>query len=322
MITQIKGCSWRKQLAGVSLAILTGGVLGPMLTPVEARLISGSSPLALSPTPELVPGRSTPQATPKQATPEATPPVVPPLPTSVPAATGPEETGIVGLLPGPADDVGVGHLRPSNLTSLAGQNWPSSPILHARWLRSVALPIYIGPNGNHWGWLINGWLIPNGSSPIAVGRDATFSMVQADRGLYSFPVLEVRPDGWFRFQYTSAGSAWAHTSHLNVGAISLTIESWEEQLQEAPQVQFRKHGLSQPLRSAPRGNGSLRALVSPDSLIRPLDVQGDWVRVEVIQPVRGCTPLPGSTKEEGWVRWRDARQTLLVWFGAGEGCGE
>ncbi|NJL46208.1 MAG: hypothetical protein HC929_00205 [Leptolyngbyaceae cyanobacterium SM2_5_2] len=256
----------------------------------------------------------------KQGVAEASPPAVPPLPASVPPAIGPEETGIVGLTPGPVDDVGVGHLHPSNVTSLLGSNWRSSPILHASWLRSIALPIYIGPNGDHWGWLINGWLIPNGSGPIAVGRDATFSMVQADRGLYSFPVLEVRPDGWFRFQYTPAGSAWAHTAHLNVGALSLTIEPWEEQIQEAYQVEFRKHGLSQPLRSVPRGSGSLRSLVVPNSLIRPLEVQGDWVRVQVVQPVRGCTPLPGSTTDEGWMRWRDTRQTLLVWFSTEDGC--
>ena len=55
------------------------------------------------------------------------------------------------------------------------------------------------------GWLVNGWLIPNGYDPIAVGRDATFTMVQPRRGLYTFPVMEVREDGWFRFQYTPRG---------------------------------------------------------------------------------------------------------------------
>jgi hypothetical protein len=266
----------------------------------------------------------------KQADPEPEPgaepetepeaPAVPALPEPIPAAVMPEAAGIVGLSPNSGSFLGIGHLRPRDLTSLEGRNWESSPLLNAGWLRSVALPIYVGPSGDPWGWLINGWLIIPGYDPIAIGRDATFSMVQADRGLYSFPVLELRPDGWFRFQYTAAGEAWAHTSHLQVGALALTIEPWEEQVITAAQVRFFKHGLSQGLRAAPRPTGPLRSLVAPNSLIRPLEVQGNWMRVEVTQPTRGCTPLPGSTTEEGWMRWRDTNRTLLVWFVTEPGC--
>ncbi|HIK43890.1 MAG TPA: hypothetical protein IGR64_03275, partial [Leptolyngbyaceae cyanobacterium M65_K2018_010] len=248
------------------------------------------------------------------------PPTVPLLPESVPAAIAPNLAGIVGMTPTPEAQLGIGHLRPSNLTSLAGQNWRSSPLLYADWLRSIALPIYAAPGGDLWAWLINGWLMVAGADPLAVGQDASFWMVQAGRGLYSFPVMEVRSDGWFRFQYTPLGTAWSHVAYLNLGALGLTLESWEDHLETADRIQFRKHGLSQPLRSGPQGTGRLRSLVSSHSLIRPLEVQGDWVRVQVTQPVAGCTPLPGSTTEEGWMRWRDANQTLLVWFGTEEGC--
>lgn len=263
------------------------------------------------------------QDTPDEAAPEPSlpAPAIPPLPDSIPAAIAPERSGIVGLMPDADDDLGIGHLRPRNLDFLAANAWENHPLAYAGWLRSVAIPLYVSPGSEPWGWLVNGWLMIPGYDPIAIGRDATFSMVQAEPGLYSFPVLELRDDGWFQFQYTPAGAAWAHIAHLEVGAIALAIEPWEDQAETAAQVQFLRHGLSQPLRSEPVIDGGLRSLVSANSLIQPLEVNGDWMRVSVTQPALGCRPLPGSTTEEGWIRWRDEKQSLLVWFGAEESCG-
>jgi hypothetical protein len=245
---------------------------------------------------------------------DPSPPVVPPLPNPVPDAIAPAEAGILGLNPNPNDDIGVGHLRP---TSLAVSN---DSALGAEWLRGVALPIYPTPESDHWGWLINGWLVPNDADPLAIGRDAAFSMVQTEQQIYTFPVLEIRPDGWFRFQYTPAGTAWAHTSHLGLGAVPLTVETWEVSMQSAARIQFRRPGLSQPMRLAPRGTAPLQALVGPNSIIQPLDLDGDWLRVRVTQPAQGCTPLPGSSTAEGWVRWRSETDMPLVWFSGGPDC--
>ncbi len=240
-------------------------------------------------------------------------PAVPLRPDLVPDAIVPETAGITSLPTYPSRDSGVGHLRPDDLTSLTGPSWPQSPLLQAGWLQSVALPIYPSPGSDHWGWMINGWLIPNGAKPLAIGRDAAFSMMLTEPRIYTFPVLEVRPDGWFRFQYTAAGEAWAHTSHLGLGAISLTIEPWSAYVRDASRVAFRRPGLSQPMRVNPSTTAPLRALVGSNSLIQPLDMDGDWLRVRVIQPVQGCVPLPGASTEEGWVRWRDeARNPLML----------
>lgn len=242
-----------------------------------------------------------------------TAPPVPPLPDTLPEATVPPNGGIVGLTPGPADDLGVGMLQPLNLNFLDDGDWEAHPLAEGRWLRSVALPLYVGPNGEHWGWIVNGWLMINGYEPLAIGQDASFSMVQAQPGIYSFPVLEQQADGWFRFQYTPAGSAWAHLDHLRVGSIPLALQSWEETFATASQVRFRRHGLSQALRLAPSPTASLQALVVPNSHLRPLAIEGDWMQVEVTQPVQGCTVLPGHTTKEGWLRWRDENRTLLIW---------
>ncbi|MBD1915553.1 hypothetical protein [Leptolyngbya sp. FACHB-60] len=237
-------------------------------------------------------------------------PSPPPLPTPPPEPISPDATGIIGLTPAPNDNIGVGHLRPVNLLSTNAMGTREG----ASWLRDVALPIYPNPDSAPWGWLINGWLVPNGAAPLAIGRDAAFSMVQTEQQIYTFPVLEIRPDGWFRFQYTPAGAAWAHTSHLEIGNRSLTVETWESSMQAASRLAFRRPGLAQPMRLAPSGTAPLQALVGSNSIIQPLDLEGDWLRVRVTQPAQGCAPLPGSSISEGWVRWRSDADIPLVWF--------
>ena len=255
----------------------------------------------------------------KQDGPTAEQPGVPSLPDNLPDGVDPSPNGIIGLTPGPDDDIGIGHLRPQNLRSLNSEDWSNSPLLNAKWLRGVALPIYVGPGDAHWGWLVNGWLIPNGYDPIAVGRDATFTMVQPQRGLYTFPVMEVREDGWFRFQYTPAGTAWSHISQLNLGPNAMVVETWSEWMPQAGRVNFRKHGASQPLRPEPTTSASLQSLVGPNSLIETLEIQDDWMRVRVTQPASGCQALPGASTEEGWMRWQDEDGMPLIWFPA-DGC--
>ncbi|MBW4463558.1 MAG: hypothetical protein KME47_25450 [Nodosilinea sp. WJT8-NPBG4] len=240
---------------------------------------------------------------------DAATPSLPPLPTPLPDPIIPDATGIIGLTPASNDDVGVGHLRPVNLSTDA-----TDALSGAGWLRDVALPIYPSPDSAHWGWLINGWLVPNDAEPLAIGRDAAFSMVQTEQQIYTFPVLEIRPDGWFRFQYTAAGAAWAHTSHLELGTVPLTVETWESSMQDASRIEFRRPGLAQPMRLTPSGTAPLQALVGSNSIIQPLELEGDWLRVRVTQPAQGCTPLPGSSVSEGWVRWRSDAKIPLIWF--------
>lgn len=248
----------------------------------------------------------------------AEPVAIPPLPPTVPAAIAPSTAGLVGLYPSADTELGVGHLRPKDLSSLQGRSWPNSSIMDANWLQGVALPLYANPEAEPWGWLINGWLITDQSQPLAVGRDAAFSMLHTYYGLYTFPVMEIRADGWFRFQYTPAGTAWAHVSHLNVGSVELTLETWEERFLEAGMIEFRRHGSSQSLLPQPSSDAAVQALISPNSLIEPLEFEGDWARVRVLQPAEACAPLPGATAAEGWIRWRN-HQDSLVWFPA-QGC--
>lgn len=299
----------RLALCAVSLSLMLGA---PALGKAVAPSVSLAASTSLAPSLEKQ-GAVAAASRSKQADITTVSPAVPALPTTIPDAVVPPNSGIVGLTPGPTDDLGLGLLHPQNLSFLDNTAGEDSPLAYGRWLRSVALPLYTSPDGDLWGWMINGWLMIDGYEPIAIGQDASFSMVEARPGLYSFPVLEQQADGWFRFQYTPAGSAWAHIDHLNVGSSPLAVQPWEAVLPSAEQIRFRRHGLSQALRLAPSPSAALQSLVVPNSRIRPLAIEGDWMRVEVIQPVQGCTTLPGHTTEEGWLRWRDDNQSLLVW---------
>jgi hypothetical protein len=250
-----------------------------------------------------------------------TPPPVPPQPNPVPASRVPATTGIMGVTPATEDDIGVGHLRPQDLSFLENPDEDdNASLLGVGWLQSAAIPIYIEPDGAHWGWIINGWLVPNGQSPIALGEDASFLMWQTYPNLMSFPVTQLREDGWFQFQYTPAGTAWAHVEHLDLGVIDLEIEPWEGRFAEVEQVAFRQHGLSKSLYSVP-GNDreSILGLVGPNSLIQPLAFEGDWMLVTVTQPTDGCSAFPGASTQEGWMRWRNDDQGALIWFDP-QGC--
>lgn len=299
---QLLGRSWEIGLPSLGLVIVLGAQAGSgQIHPRSIQdLASTSLPSDQLATPVL--------------------PGIPPLPTPIPAPFEPPQNGIRVEVPDPQVDLGLGHLHPKDLNALQGPNWVTSPLRYASWLQGVSLPIYAQPGGEPWAWLINGWLLINGVNPIAIGRDASFTMVQPDRALYSFPVLDIRPDGWFRFRYTAGGSAWAHSSHLALGKVPLVVEPWAEQVDRSARVLFRKPGLSQGLRAEPLESSQLRSLISPNSLMQPLDRQGDWLRVRVTQPAEGCIPLPGATSDEGWIRWRDQQQTLVLWFGTEVNC--
>lgn len=242
---------------------------------------------------------------------EAIAPPAEPVPTPTPFA--PVPNGIIDVSRDMDAVESVGHLRPNGIETSAGGG--------LAWLQSVNLPLYVTPGGEHWGWIYKGWLIPKGQTYLAIGRDAGFSMVRSYANLYTFPVVETRADGWFRVQYTPGGSAWAHTSQLTLGDVPLTVETWESRLQAQGSVYFLDSQKAQALRSQPQQTTNMVSLVAADSLIEPLEFQGDWMRVRATRPVANCEPLTGATVSEGWMRWRGERKESLVWYRPG-GCAQ
>ncbi len=237
----------------------------------------------------------------------------PAAPSPAPDPFSPVLAGIVDLSADTSSIMSVGQLRPRNVDALAADD--------VDWLKSVILPLYVTPGGDHWGWIYQGWLIPKGQTYLAIGRDAGFAMVKAYESLYTFPVLETREDGWFRVQYTSGGSAWAHSSQLDLGGVPLAVEGWETQLETQGSVYFLETGEAQALRSQPEDATNMLSMVPAGSLIEPVAFDGDWMQVKVTRPASACRPLTGATVTEGWMRWRDENQASLVWYRP-EGCAQ
>ena len=233
-------------------------------------------------------------------------------PVPAPTPFAPLRRGIIDISKDMETVESVGHLRPSGVETSADGG--------VAWLQSINLPLYVAPDGEHWGWIYQGWLIPKGQTYLAIGRDAGFAMVRSHESLYTFPVIETRADGWFRVQYAPNGSAWAHTSQLGLGDVPLTVETWENRLEAQDAVYFLDSRKAQALRSQPQQSTNMIGLVAADSLIEPLEFQGDWMRVRATRPIANCEPLTGATVSEGWMRWRGERQESLVWYRPGRQC--
>ena len=237
----------------------------------------------------------------------------PAAPSPAPKPFSPVVAGVIDLSAEANSIMSVGQLRPRDVEALAADD--------VGWLKSVILPLYVTPGGDHWGWIYQGWLIPKGQTSLAIGRDAGFAMVKAYENLYTFPVLETREDGWFRVQYTTGGSAWAHSSQLELGNVPLTVEGWETQLEAQGSVYFLETDEAQALRSQPEDATNMLSMVPAGSLIEPLAFEGDWMQVKVTRPASACRPLTGATVTEGWMRWRGANRESLVWYRP-EGCAQ
>lgn len=245
-------------------------------------------------------------------------PAVPTLPDPLPDPHFPSLAGMSQLAPEPENRLGIGHLRPVDLDHLS-RLAPERP-LTADWLRSVRLPLYSAPAGDLWGWLADGWLLVNGHDPLALGQDASFTTVHSFYSLVTFPVLAVREDGWFQVQYTPAGSAWAHVSHLELGDLALKVERWQDRFMAVGLVYFRQEESTPWLYSAPdSADDDAIAALDHDSWIEPLAIAGDWMQVRVSPGDVVCPPeatdATRGESQEGWIRWRqDADPEPQVWY--------
>ena len=287
-------------------------VLGTLA--LTLSLASGAMAQTQSQTPAQPPAQPTAQISP---TPVVSGVVIAPPAAPAPAPTPftPLPQGITDAARGAESIESVGHLRPRDVDSLEG--------IGADWLKSAVIPLYVSPGGDHWGWIYQGWLVPKGQTYLAIGRDAGFVMVRSYENLYSFPVLEVREDGWVRVQYTSGGSAWAHISQLELGEVPLVVEGWDARLGAQSSVYFLDKSEAQALRSQPElSTSNMLSWVPAESLIEPLKLEGDWMQVRVTRPANDCRALAGATVTEGWMRWRGEEREALAWYKPDSSCAQ
>ncbi|NEP61938.1 MAG: hypothetical protein F6K31_34145, partial [Symploca sp. SIO2G7] len=106
---------------------------------------------------------------------------------------------------------------------------------------------------------------------------------------------------------------WIHRDQFDSRGLEVEYYSWEDGLEDANSLSLRDINNTQVLRSQPERGRNVLSLVSPNSsLIEPLEVKDDWIRVRVIRPTNGCEPLAGATAEEGWLKWKDDGEVLML----------
>ncbi len=77
------------------------------------------------------------------------------------------------------------------------------------------------------------------------------------------------------------------------------------------------------MRSQPElSTANMLSWVTSESLIEPLNVQGDWMQVRVTRPANNCRALAGATVTEGWMRWRGDERESLAWYKPNGSCAQ
>lgn len=207
----------------------------------------------------------------------------------------------------PTVDLGIGHLH---AVDRFDWDWPTS----------LTLPLFARPSDppRPVVWLVNGWVVPSNGPARALGFSG---LTETGYEIASFIVFEARADGWVRLRFATgeSGMAWTHACFFDQTSGRLAVERWETRLlsQEISPLYFRamqRHAL----RSGPtEASERLRWIpAEPIYALRPLEIRGDWMRVELSQPSDYCTGPDGPPvdKVEGWIRWRDDSSGTWLWY--------
>ncbi len=177
------------------------------------------------------------------------------------------------------------------------------------WFRLAILPLYREPGAAApFAWIARGWIYRVGSPRRWEPWRVAGWVGTVYDGPVSLPVFEIRPDGWFALRYVAPapgddGTAWAHTSHLALGATDLELVTWEEHyLRDTPV--YIIDPTPQQLREAPdSGSRVVASLEHRTYGVFPLEIRGDWMRVRVQWPGPWCGAKAEGTAE-GWIVWR------------------
>ena len=200
--------------------------------------------------------------------------------------------------------LGVGHLKLDAREDI----WD--------WWHRIEIPLYHGPDDEHWGWFVNGSLAPLSLPPEVVG---SAGLVETGYETMTFIVLEHRNDGWLRFRYGKPsdgrdGTAWTHTCHVE--AQGLRYESWEERFTsgEISVLTFRSD-VPHVLRAGPDESADELHRIAGSHHLEPLEFRGDWLRVRVTEPSDYCAgeDIDVSVRK-GWIRWRSTEKGPWIWY--------
>ncbi|MEO1347696.1 MAG: hypothetical protein AAFW84_02685 [Cyanobacteria bacterium J06635_15] len=201
------------------------------------------------------------------------------------------------------------------------------------WISQNILPLYDSPDGSLEGWIACGWVIeadhPEMQTPLEP------HLIQSGYESWTYIVLQEQ-DNWLQFRYSRSGLigggiAWISKDDLAIGLVALDLVRWSDEFQpnelrsseRNPDTLgwlfFRDRNTSYALQANPSETAALITSIGEDHGIEPLEIQGDWMRVVVVQPRTYCIgSTPDTTVHEGWIRWRDSQSgTWLSYYPRG-----
>lgn len=210
----------------------------------------------------------------------------------------------------PKLDLGIGHLRPPDEYYF----WD--------WYREVSIPFFRSPDGSPFAWLQNGWLVDTESGDAE--SFSTAGMLETGYESPTFIVHERRNNGWLQVRYRpdegEAGRAWVHPRLSTIGSERLVFENWGERLtsDRISPLYFRRK-VPHVLRDQPSTSGNRLRLIPGDEHryhIEPLEISGDWMRVNLVQPSDYCGLPEGqqAVEQNGWLKWRDNQTGPWLWY--------
>jgi hypothetical protein len=165
-------------------------------------------------------------------------------------------------------------------------------------------------------WITDGWILAGGANPEPLSRSG---LIETGYEQPSFVVLETRPDGWLRLRYAlndgDLGTGWTHSCSLSDGPVVLEFTEWSAWLlSDTISPLFFRSGSLGGLRSAPSLDATGLPDIASDYILEPLEIRGEWMKVNVKEPSDYCEFDLESSRREGWVRWYESARGPLLWY--------
>lgn len=198
--------------------------------------------------------------------------------------------------------LGIGHVHPDEAMAFSD------------WLDRIVIPLSARPGFEPERLLVRGWLLDRsgGGEPLQLA-----GLIETEYEQNSMLVTG-RQEDWFQLRLAPPGTpgetGWVARCALEASPVPLQFTPWKEWLlsDRISPLYFRR-ATAHRLRQGPGVQHGSVGMITGDHIIRPREVQGDWMRVEVTQPSDYCARVR-ATRRTGWIKWRSPERGPWVWY--------
>lgn len=214
-----------------------------------------------------------------------------------------------------------------------GANWGVG-LLSMSGFNKLQIPLFAGPNGAQWGWIVANRLVDmSGEKPrVSTYKGGPVSIVDAEGGSIKVAliVLKTTKDDWVEFRWggrkgRGGGTAWTQLCLLHGKGFAVKFDRYPALFRGEQSVRFRNHAVTRNVRAGPGKTFDVVHLMDKgfNYDLKVVQIAGDWALVRVLYPPSyrcGMAGLGITPKVyEGWIKWRSPEQGPWLWFGA-PGC--